>query len=104
MNAWFRWKNDEDTPSHFSMDMWIAQPAITDAGLRAPATAAADITLRRLQQFKVQPSQSYSWQATRGGHVLASGQIKPDAANLLTIPQLNLTTAGTLTLSLQASP
>ena len=58
-----------------------------------PDNARADVTLRRLQQFKVQHGRHYTWQWMRDGKTIASGQITPDASNLLTIPQLALTKA-----------
>jgi predicted esterase len=92
MNAWFRWKNIRDTPASFAMQIWLAQPK-TIHPITAPETATADITLRRLQQFKPQPGVAYRWQWTRDGKSLASGRISPDAARLLTIPGATITTA-----------
>jgi len=93
INAWFRWKNVDDTPSRIAVQLWVAHPAISDHSLAMPGSATVDITLRRLQQFKVQPSKSYTWQVSRDGRPIASGRVEPDAANLLTIPQVSLTTA-----------
>jgi predicted esterase len=92
INAWFRWKDETDTPDQFTMQVSIAHPAHIDPALKLPDTATADVTLRRLQQFKIQPAKSYSWQETRAGQVVASGKVMPDAANLLTIPQVTLGT------------
>ena len=39
-----------------------------------------------------QPGHRYTWQLSRDGHAIASGQATPDLANLLTIPKLPLTT------------
>lgn len=100
INVYFRWKSQEDTPSHFAMQLWIAHPVVKDApGM--PNSATADITPRRLQQFKIQPGRSYAWQVSRDGKPIASGTSSPDAENLLTIPQVSLTTAPT-ELSLKA--
>jgi poly(3-hydroxybutyrate) depolymerase len=93
INAWFRWKNIEDTPSRFAMQLWIAHPEISDHSLAMPDSATVDVTPRRLQQFKLDPSKTYTWQLSRDSKAIASGKIKPDATNRLTLPQLNLTTS-----------
>ena len=60
-----------------------------------PETSTANITLRRLQVFRVHPGNGYRWRLLRDGKSIASGTVLPDAANLLTIPRvtLNLTPA-----------
>ena len=92
INAYFRWKNERDTPNDFAMQLWIAHPEVATPP-PMPEKATADITVRRLQQFKIKRGHSYAWQLSRDGHTLASGKLSPDAANLLTIPQLPLATA-----------
>ena len=94
MNAFFRWKNEHDTPAEFAMQLWIAHPAVK-VPQSMPNTATADITMRRLQRFKIERGKSYAWQLSRDGHALASGRLSPDAANLLTIPKAALTTQPT---------
>ena len=91
MNAWFRWKNQRDSPTDFVMQIWIAHPAVKKPPAM-PTSATADITLRRLQKFKIQPGKSYTWHVSRDGRRVASGKVNSDAVNLLTIPQLELTT------------
>ena len=90
MNAFFRWKNQTDTPAGLSMQIWIAHPTVKTPPAM-PDAATADITLRRLQQFKIQSGRTYVWQISREGHPIASGRITPDAVNLLTIPKVELT-------------
>jgi poly(3-hydroxybutyrate) depolymerase len=91
MNAWFRWKNKEDEPSSFAMQLWIAHPAVKDPpGM--PDTAKADLTLRRLQHFEVKAGRSYAWQTTREGHAISSGRITVGDNGLLTIPQVGMST------------
>jgi hypothetical protein len=102
LNAYFRWKSVEDTPTSFKMDLWIDHPKIAGPtasngqppgdNITMPDTATADVTPRRLQQFKVTPGASYAWQATSNGQVVASGTVTPDVANLLTLPHVPLTT------------
>jgi hypothetical protein len=98
MNAYFRWKNVRDTAAGFALQLWIDHPAGTMT-TSMPKSATADVTLRRLQQLKIAAGQTYAWQFTREGRVLASGKLAPDAVNLLTMPQVPLsTTPGELTL------
>ena len=92
LNAWFRWKTQSDTLAALKMQLWLAHPQISNPPPTLPETATTDITLRRLQHFKVQPGATYTWQLTRGGKPTAAGKITPDAANLLTLPQVTLTT------------
>ena len=96
INALFRWKNMEDTPAKISMAIWIAHPSVKDApGL--PDTAQADVTLRRLQQFPVVPGKTYTTVISHEGDGKATAfKIKPDAANLLTIPRVSLSTTPTV--------
>ncbi|MDR3402560.1 MAG: hypothetical protein P4L99_08680 [Chthoniobacter sp.] len=96
LNAWFRWKNHEDTAKQFAIELWIAHPEVKEQPSGIPATAQVDITPRRLQQFKMQAGKTYTWQASRDGKVVASGKGTPDAANLLTIPRVPVTTVATL--------
>jgi hypothetical protein len=55
-----------------------------------PASSTADITLRRLQVFRVRQGKSYKWRLFRDGKRIASGTVLPDVANLLTIPRVTL--------------
>jgi hypothetical protein len=98
MNALFRWKTHEDAPERLAMELWIAHPAVKDApGL--PGNAHADITPRRLQQFKIQPGKVYAWEIARDGKTIDAGNVAPDAAGLLTIPRVSLSTVpGVLTI------
>jgi hypothetical protein len=103
LNAYFRWKSVEDTPTSFKMQLWIDHPKIpgptAGAGqppgpnIDMPNSATADVTPRRLQQFKVAPGTTYAWTVSQDGKVLASGDVTPDLANLLTIPKVPLTLA-----------
>ena len=92
LNAYFRWKNRVDTPTSFVMQLWLAHPAVSNAPAAMPTTSTADITLRRLQNFKIQPGAAYAWEWKRDGKPVGSGRSIPDAANLLTIPQMTVTT------------
>lgn len=92
INAYFRWRNRRDTSSRFVMRLWIAHPAVQNPPASMPDSAVVDITPRRLRQFKVRPGQIYAWRLSRGDRVLSSGKTRADAENLLTIPQVRLST------------
>jgi hypothetical protein len=93
------------------MQLWIANPKIpgstaaegqpVDMPVNMPYKATADVTLRRLQHFKVTPGTTCAWTISQDGKVLASGDVTPDLANLLTIPKVPLTLAP-VELALQA--
>lgn len=92
INAYFRWKDEQDEPSKFTMQLWLAHPTVNNPPAMMPDTSTVDVTLRRLQRFQVQPMKTYTWQLVRDGKPVASGKITPDTAHLLTIPQIILTT------------
>ena len=92
LNAYFRWKNVEDTPTSLAIQLWLAHPAIKGTPPHMPKEAVAEVTLRRLQQFAVRAGTTYTWQLRQEGSVLSSGRITPDAVNLLTIPRVTITT------------
>jgi len=92
MNAFFRWQNLRDTPARLSLQLWLAQPPATAGTPLQPLAATADVTLRRLQRFQVRPGQTHTWTVARDGRQIATGTVVPDAANLLTIPEVPITT------------
>jgi len=91
-NAYFRWKNQQDTTSSFTMQLWIAHPIVRNPPTAMPDTATADVTLRRLQKFAVKGGRTYTWQVFQDGRPVRSGRIKPDATKLLTITGITITT------------
>jgi pimeloyl-ACP methyl ester carboxylesterase len=95
INAYFRWKNLQDSAKKFAIQLWLAHPTVANPPHAMPETSTADITPRRLQLFRVHPGKGYRWRLLREGKSVASGTVFPDAANLLTIPRvtLNLTPA-----------
>jgi len=93
INAYFRWKAQSDAATGITMQLWLAHPAVANPPANMPNASTADITLRRLRNFKVQPGATYAWRLTRDGRPVASGTVVPDVANLLTIPRVTVTTA-----------
>lgn len=86
INGWLYWEPEtiKDEANIWEMTMYLPTTAPQD-------TATADMTPRRLQNFKVTPGLKYKWQNTQGGTVIQSGIIEPDTDNLLTIPSLIIT-------------
>lgn len=91
INGFFRWQTVTDEPSRFSMRLWLERPGTENSAAVFPERSTANLTLRRLQQFKVTRNRMYEWELTRGKEMLASGEICPDDAGLLTIPGVTLT-------------
>jgi len=79
-----------DTPERFAMTLRISDEGLVLNGQSVPpcrvAFGAADVTPRRLQQFKVVKGRQYVWRNVRvaTGQVLQSGVIQPDERCLLT--------------------
>lgn len=99
INGYFRWKNGQDTPKAFAMQLWLDQPTPSDPpvatnvlAMNPPKESVADITFRRLQQFKVPSGKAVAFELVRAGKTVLVGTIRPDAAGLLTIPRQTITT------------
>lgn len=86
VNAFFRWKTISDAPDKIVMSLVLVAPADLKTTFSIPKQANADVSLRRLQQMKAKPGESFTW--TFGA---AKGAIKADADGLITIPGLTIT-------------
>src|SRR6202000_3195159 len=95
INAYFRWRNLQDSAKEFAIQLWLTHPTVANPPPSMPETSTADITLRRLQVFRVHPGKGYRWRLLREDKSIAAGTVFADAAGLLTIPRvtLNLTPA-----------
>ncbi|WP_348268080.1 hypothetical protein P8936_02240 [Edaphobacter paludis] len=91
VNAYFRWKDEADSPREFSMLLWMEHPLVKSPPASMPDHATANVTLRRLQYFTAVAGKAYLWKLSKNGRLLASGVITGDATNLLTIPGVPLT-------------
>ena len=102
INAFFRWKNVVDNSAKFSMELRLLKPDEVKSTMNFPKDSTADVTLRRVQNFRVSQGQNCNWELVRDGVVAAKGIIQPDAAGLLTIKQLTISqTPAVLTLELR---
>ncbi len=91
-NAYFRWSNELDNVNSFKMKIWIDHPDIGNSDLIMPENAKTEITIRRLQKFKIEKGNKYEWSLVRNGKTQLTGIITPDDSNLLTIKELDLET------------
>jgi hypothetical protein len=90
VNALFRWKNLEDAPARFAIELRLVREDELRKPVKLPAESVADVTFRRLQRFKVRPTGQAAWRLLRQGEIIASGTIRPDIAGLLTVPHLTI--------------
>ena len=91
IGAPFRWKNISDTARTIQMELKMVTKEEVGAKTDMPASAKAEVSIRRLQNFKLGSSQG-SWSLKSGGKTLGSGKVKLDADGLLTIGQVPLST------------
>jgi hypothetical protein len=80
-----------DTPGRFEMAVRIGTAGLRLNGQSVPPTNAkfgkTDITLWRLQQFKVESGKTYQWinKKCATGQILQTGSAEPDERGLLTV-------------------
>jgi len=81
-----------DQPEQFEMAIRIGDRGLPQNGQSVPPTLAkfgrTDVTLWRLQQFKVEPGKTYVWsnRKTATGQLLQTGTVTPGERGLLTVP------------------
>lgn len=85
-NAFFRWKTLSDTSERVEVSLFLIKPSELRTTFTIPTEATADVSLRRLQSFRVGAGDKLHW--TMGS---ASGEVQADAAGLITIPKLKVT-------------
>ena len=86
INAFFRWKTLKDTAQELEMSLFLVSSTDLKTKFEIPKEAGADVTLRRLQQFKLKPGASFRWSF---GPALGEGKI--DAQGLITVSGLKIT-------------
>jgi len=81
-----------DAPRRFEMCIRIGTHGLRQNGADVPPTYArfgrTDVTLWRLQQFKVEKGREYLWENRRAatGQLLQAGTVRPDDHGRLTVP------------------
>ncbi|MBQ3389293.1 MAG: hypothetical protein IJG60_08785 [Thermoguttaceae bacterium] len=92
VNAYFRWTVYTDTPDRFEIALRLTDAEELGSALfTPPAESTADLSLRRLQQFKVAPGDNVRWNFAG-----EEGTVTADADGLVTIPSLKITTVPAL--------
>ncbi len=86
LNAFFRWKNVTDAKGRLELSLFLATPATLKTTFEIPKEASADVSLRRIQNTRFAPGETYKWTFGR-----ARGEGQADARGLLTIPGLKIT-------------
>ena len=95
VNAFFRWRNISDSAEKCELSLYLTNAAEVKTQFEIPKGASADVTLRRLQSFRLKAGDTFQW--TFG---TAKGEGKADAQGLVTIPALKMTAEpATLTVS-----
>ncbi len=81
INGFFRWRNLEDTPARFRMELRLLKAGELKTRFKLPGEVTCQVTPRRLQQFRVEPGREYTW---RFGE--QQGRVRADEHGLLTLP------------------
>ncbi|MFT5127265.1 MAG: putative esterase [Rhodothermales bacterium] len=91
INGYFRWKTIEDSGERLVMELRLIKSAELKNAINAPQQATADVTLRRIQKFRISPGAKIEWSLIREGKVLNTGKIETNANGNVTVPELTIT-------------
>lgn len=87
INGFFRWSAEQDTPSKLVMILRLASSEELHSQIfTIPTESTADVSFRRLQEFRVNPDETVAWSF---GDL--SGQAVADEEGVVTIPRLPIT-------------
>ena len=89
VNAFFRWENKIDTKDSFEMRLKVANKEELNTSFEVPVEITGNISLRRLQEFKVSPNETINWAFGE-----KSGSVTANSKGLLTIKNLTITSNG----------
>ncbi|MGI5832667.1 MAG: hypothetical protein ACOX6D_09105 [Thermoguttaceae bacterium] len=88
VNAYFRWTVYADTPNRFEIALRLTDSEELNSKIFTPPTeATADVSLRRLQMFRIAPGEAVDWEFAG-----TSGTVIADKDGLITIPNLKIET------------
>lgn len=90
INAYFRWTVLDDQPNRFAIELRLVRKQELTGDAQIPAEVIADVTPRRLQQFRIQPSQTLRWTLDQAGQSIGSGTVTADGRALVTIPRVKV--------------
>lgn len=88
INGFFRWTSERDAAGEFAMTLRLASSEELHSKIFAvPTESTADVSFRRLQNFRVAPGEEVGWSF---GNL--RGKAQADKDGLITIPRLPITT------------
>lgn len=85
VNAFYRWKTKRDTAERFEMDLFLVSPKDLKTKFTIPDEAVADVTVRRIQNFKIAPGEEVKW-----SYGVARGEVIADESGAVTIPGVEM--------------
>lgn len=91
INGYFRWTNIKDQSSEFAMQIKLVSQEELKNKVELPTEIVTDVTLRRIQQFKIDREKDYRWTVSVAGIRRAGGRVKADKDGLITIPGIKVT-------------
>ena len=91
MNAYFRWKPIQDERRSCALDIRLVTSAELGGGVQVPTEAVTDITLRRLEKFRVKPGREHRWAVEVAGLETAHGKVTADSHSLITVRHVKVT-------------
>ena len=91
INAYFRWTSLRDEPRGCAMEIRLVTSAELGSAVHLPAEAVTDITLRRLQGFRVKAGREYHWAVEVAGKKTAGGRVGADSHSLITVRRVTVT-------------
>ncbi|MCI8386907.1 MAG: prolyl oligopeptidase family serine peptidase [Clostridiales bacterium] len=86
VNSFFRWENKHDSADSFSMELRLITESDWKSRVPFPKESTADVSIRRLQSFKIAPNEKIKWAFGND-----SGEIIADENGLVTIDDLKIT-------------
>ncbi len=93
ISAYYRWTNITDTAKGFTMELRLVTNDELGAAEELPNESTADVTLRRIQHFKLGPGEKTSWVLNRDGKTVQKGKTMVSKNGRVTIPALTITAA-----------
>ena len=86
VNGYFRWKSREDTAEALEVSLFLVTPENLKTRFAIPKEVVADVSLRRLQNFRLSPGEEFRWEFGK-----AKGEGRVDDEGLIAIPRLRIT-------------
>lgn len=83
LNGFFRWSDIADTENEFAITLKLLGNNEWETRVELPKESTADITFRRLQNFRLHPGEKFEWTyANKSGTGIASDDGRPEIEKL----------------------